>query len=160
MRRREINIIRFVQIILILLFCVASFAPCIIEEHMPIFPTKFTEFAGGKRITFRDYASHFCVILSALELLLLFLSKRQWSKIVRLILSLTKIIAPLPMLDFLNKLFERIGMETVSYRLNWIAYPIMGIGLLEVLCNMLDIISQKERVECETSGIHCSEDIQ
>ena len=160
MRRREINIIRFVQPILILLFCVASFAPCIIEEHMPIFLMEFTDFADGGRITFRDYTSRFCIALSALELLLFFSSKRQWSKIVRLILGLTKIIAPLPMLVFLNKTIEICGMGAISYRLNWIAYPVIGIGLLSVLCNMLDIISQKGKVGCETSGIQCSEDIQ
>lgn len=142
MKIEKRNIIKIVLVILILAFMAVSFMPCIKETESTLIGK--IEKSEIVRVNDSQYCPMFCAVISVFELLLIFISKKVWSKIVRFILNLIKIAVPLPLLNYMDNLFGGGAAAIyINYSFNRVGYLIIGIGVLIAILNLIDIFMYK-----------------
>ena len=135
MKEKQIKIIFAV---LTLVFFALTFAPCIIETHEDIIVSASLE---KSYVEYSGYGSSLCAVISIIELLLLFRSNEQWSRIVRLILILIKTAAPLPLKKLELAIFQPFaGLTQITYSYNWIGYLLIGFGSLLFILNLAELL--------------------
>ena len=134
---KEKNVLKYLIVVLIIAVLVLSFVPCIrvTRSSGPWDPVQ-------KQTTHNTgFQPMFCLIVTIIELLLLFTSNRTWSKVIRFILNLIKISFPILFFDFQDK-FDEIAYDigSITVQLGWAVYVIVGIGIVIGAVEIIDII--------------------
>jgi len=132
---------RIVLLVLILAVAALSFLPCIhgvVLQAGEVYYFRAPD--GGSSTMFREgqlrecrYMWGLCCAVSAVELLLLFLSRRLPFRIIGLLLHLGKIIAPIPLLHMMDKALGCV----CRYSLLLPGYGILVLGAVIALWYLL-----------------------
>lgn len=140
--QKEVNFFKLLTFVLMIAVLVLSFFPC----------NKINHYSGpwSNEIThtvqYVGFMPAFCVIITIIELLLLFLSNRMWSKVIRFVLNLVKITFPIGSFYFQDKLDEIIcDIGGYNIYLGWSVYVIIGIGIVIGAVEIIDIITTEKK---------------
>lgn len=120
---------------LTVLFFALTFVPCI---RM----VSFNGWTMEESVSYINCGPAFYGVVSFFELLLVFCSQKMWAKIIRVILSLVKAVAPLLSIVILNKLGVLFSDLFISYTYNSFIYIITGLGIVLVIIHFAALFCQ------------------
>lgn len=149
------SILRVILLILILLFAGLSFGPCIRETQQKLeFPNgDDNELSIESDVRDSGFYPVFTCVVSFFEILLLFIDKRFWPKIVRFILNLIKTVTPVLSVWAARMLWTMFDIDFFAapptYTILRTGHLVIGIGILIAFFTILDMFPWKTRKKPE-----------
>jgi len=132
-------------IIALVVLAVMSFGPCVYEVHTYVIDS-FDVFAGDSFSKTMTYMPIFFCFVSALEIMLILISNRRWSRIIGIFFHLFKMIVPF-FLYSEGVFLSYGGLTSITYRFSWFGYIFLAVGvatLVLYVLNLKNIISDEK----------------
>ena len=138
MKNKKPTAIQWGILIISLLFFALTFIPCIRMEYYSVWEMQTS-------VSYERYKPLLCGAFTFFELLLLFVSQRTWSGIVRIVFDLMKTFLPQVAVFISNSVGSLVTDAGYSGSFTGTVYIITALGILIAVLDLTDLFMNKKR---------------